>query len=267
MQQGIKLKAFDFIKDKRYRIIRHLADGGEGYVYLAQDVFHNNQICVVKQMFQSPAELKGIEKDYQLFSGLYHPNIVQVLDFFWDGDVFYVVMNYIAGESMKNYLKKLGQPMHELKVLEWTTRLAQILDFLHTRPTPIIHADIAPDNIVITNGGDLIIIDFGIARSNFEAIGLREGYSAPEQMNGVLNVACDVYSLGATMYKCLTLKDQPEPGYDPRKDNPSISPRIADLVKRATAGKTSSMFGFVKGRYKDMAELLEAIDECYITAS
>ncbi len=266
MQQGIKLKAFDSVKDNRYRIIRFLADGGEGYVYLAQDTFNANQVCVIKQMFQEPFELQGIEDDYQMFSGLFHPNVVQVLDFFWDNNIFYIVMNYVAGQSMKDYLRTLSAPMEELKVLDWILRLAKILDFLHTRPIPIIHADIAPDNIVITPKNDLVIIDFGIARSSFEAVGLREGYSAPEQINGILNISCDVYSLGATMYKCLTLQEQPEAGFDPRNDNPNVSARIAEIVKRATNPKRKALFGLIKGRYENMEEFSEAIMNCYVSA-
>ena len=264
MQSGIKLQPYSLLKDNRYRIVRHLADGGEGYVYLAQDIANNNQVRVIKQMYFEACELEGIEKDYQMFSGLFHPNIVQVMDFFWENHVFYVVMNYVAGSSLKNFLKQAAKPIDELKVLDWATRLAHILDFLHTRPTPIIHADVAPDNIVLTSRNDLILIDFGIARSNFEAVGLRPGYSAPEQMQGILDESCDVYSLGATMFRCLTGRNQAAPGEDPRAYNDLISTNTANLIKKATHGKRDSLFGMIKGRYHDMAEFLEAISESYV---
>jgi len=261
--RGLQFKNFEVVNE-RYKIIRLLATGGEGYVYLAQDLSSGSQACVIKQMFQSPSELKGIEEDYQLFSGLFHPNIVQVLDFFWYQDIFFVVMNYLAGQTMKQYLNKHGQPLEEIKALRWMERLARILDFLHSRPTPIIHADIAPDNIVVTNKEDLVIIDFGIARSSFEAVGLREGYSAPEQLDGLLDTSCDVYSLGATLYKCLTLRDQPEPGFDPRNDNPNISSSTAQLIKKSTAKSKTSMLGLKKERYLDMEEFLEGVSNCFI---
>lgn len=267
MRAGIKLDAFQHIRESRYRIIRHMADGGEGYLYLAQDTHNANQVCVIKQMFQEAYELDGIEEDYQVFSGLFHPNIVQVFDFFWEDDVFYIVMNYVVGQTLKEYLSTLERPVDELKVLGWGNKLAHILDFLHARPIPIVHSDISPDNVMITKKGDLIVIDFGIARSNFEAIGMREGYSAPEQIeDAIVSPASDVYSLGATLYKALTLVDQPYAGADPREHNPSLSPVIANFIKKCTAEKTSSLFGLIKGRYKNMLEVIDAISECYIGA-
>ena len=265
MKQGIKLKPFDMVR--HYRIVRHVADGGEGYVYLAQNTGNNNQICVVKQMFNSADELGNIERDYQLFTSFFHPNIVQTLDYFWDDDVFYIVMNYVAGQTMRSYLNKQKEPINEILTLSWISKLANVLNYLHGRRPQVIHADIAPDNVVITPNNDLIIIDFGIARVNCDAIGMREFYSAPEQIeSGKLSPSTDVYSLGATAYKCLTLKDQPSPGYDPRKDNARITPKVAEFIIKATAAKPTGLFGFVKGRYKDMEEVLDALSECYVNS-
>lgn len=263
MQNGIKLKSFDLIKNDQYRIVRYLTDGGEGYIYLAQDVYKNNKICVIKQMFQHPSELAGIEEDYQLFAGLFHPNIVQVMDFFWENGVFYIVMNYIAGNTLAKLLKTKNEPLGELQILEWLNKLAHILDFLHMRPMPIIHADISPDNIMATPQNDLILIDFGIARATFEAIGMREHYSAPEQLSGTLSPATDVFSLGATAFKCLTLKELPSPGFDPREYNPKLSKQVSKLIQKATAPTTTSLFGLIKGRFGDMQEFIYEIHECY----
>jgi serine/threonine-protein kinase len=263
MSQSLLLENFTVVNG-RYRIIRLLSRGGEGYIYMVHDCLNNNQICVMKQMYLGGDELMGIEKDYQLFSGLYHPNIVQVLNFFWENGVFFIVMNYVAGENMKDFLRRQTKPLDEGTVLKWSLKLAHVLKYLHERDMPIFHADIAPENIVIAPNGDLILIDFGIARSGFEAVGLREGYSAPEQMNGELDASCDVYSLGATMYKCLTLKDQPFPGADPREVIPTISPRVAELIKKATAKSKSSFLGLVKNRYSNMEEFIEGVHRCYV---
>ncbi len=262
--QSLLLDNFQIINN-RYRVIRLLSRGGEGYIYLVQDSLNNNQICVAKQMYLGQNDLYGIEKDYQVFAGLFHPNIVQLLDFFWDNGVFFVIMNYVAGETMKDFLRKQGQPLDEVKTLNWALKLAHVLRFLHNRPNPIFHADIAPENIVITPNQELVIIDFGIARSGFEAVGLREGYSAPEQMDGILDPSCDVYSLGATMYKCLTLKDPIGPSADPRLENPKVSPRTAELIKKTTAKSKTALFGFVKLRYANMDEFIEAVHECFIS--
>ena len=262
--ESLLLDNFHLVNE-RYRVIRLLARGGEGYVYLVQDSYNNNQICVMKQMYLGPSDLQGIEKDYQLFSNLFHTNIVQVLDFFWENDVFFVIMNFIAGENMKDYLRKLSKPVEEAKVLNWGLKLAHILRFLHNKkPLPVFHADIAPDNIVIMPNGELVLIDFGIARAGFDAVGLRENYSAPEQMNGILDASCDVYSLGATLYKCLTLKDQPDPAADPRKDNPNISNKTAELIKKATAKSKSSFLGLVKNRYANIDEFIDGIHQCFV---
>lgn len=265
MHKSLIIDNFTLVRG-RYRVIRLLAKGGEGYVYLVQDTIKNNQIAVMKQMYFGPSELKGIDIDYQIFSGLIHPSIVQVLDFFWEEGVFFVIMNFVVGETLREFLNKQTSPVEELKMLNWGLKLCHILRFLHSRPTPIFHADIAPDNIMITPNGELTLIDFGIARVGFEAVGLREGYSAPEQVNGILDESCDVFSIGATMYKCLTLKDPKEPDMDPRKENPKLSPRVADLVKRATGKSKSLLFGLIPLRYRNMDEFIQGIHQCFVGA-
>jgi serine/threonine protein kinase len=254
--QGTLVENLQLVK-KRYRIVRLLSRGGEGYIYLAQDTLNNNQICVLKQLYHSLFELGDIQDDYGVFCDLYHPNIVQVLNYFVHQ--FFVAMNYVPGISMKDHLRRRNKPMEEMKALDWSQRLAGAIRFLHKRPTPIIHADIAPDNIMITPAGELVLIDFGIARLGQEATGIREHFSAPEQMDGTLNLSCDVYSLGATMFKMLTLENQPEPGYDPREINPSISPRTAELIMKATAPSRSALFGLIKKRIQDMDEMSSQI--------
>ncbi len=263
--QSLILDNFTLVNG-RYRVIRLLSKGGEGYIYLAQDTLNNNQIAVMKQMYFGVDELQGIEQDYQIFSGLFHPNIVQVLDFFWDQGTFFVVMNFVAGETMKDFLRRQTEPIDEIKVLNWALKLSHVLRFLHARPRPIFHADVAPENIVITPNQELVLIDFGIARSGFEAVGLREGYSAPEQMNGILDESCDVYSVGATMYKCLTLRDPVNSDADPRIENPRVSPRVAEFVKKATAKSKSMLFGLIPLRYKNMDEFIEGIHKCFVGA-
>ncbi len=263
---ALLLENFQLIKN-RYRIIRLVSRGGEGYLYLAQDALNNNRICVMKQMYHSQEELMGIENDYQTFSGLYHQNIVQVLDFFWDLDTFYVVMNFIAGETLKENIKRSG-PVQEIKVLNWSLKIAHVLRFLHNqKPNPIFHADIAPENIMITPSGDLVLIDFGIARAGYEAVGLRENYSAPEQMQGILDSSSDVYSLGATMYRCLTGQDQMAPEADPREIVKNISPKTAELVKKSTAKDKTAFFGFVKKRHANIDEFIDDLKECLTGSS
>ena len=262
--RSLLLENFQLIHN-RYRVIKLISRGGEGYIYLVQDTLNNNQICIAKQMYFGIEDLDGIEKDYQLFGGLLHPNIVQILDFFWSDGLFFIIMNYVAGQTMRDFLRRESQPLDEIKVLNWGLKLAHILRFLHNRPNPIFHADIAPDNIIVTPNQELVLIDFGIARSSFEAVGLREGYSAPEQVNGILDPSCDVYSLGATLYKCLTLKEPEEPNLDALAVNSQVSSRTSSLIKKATAPTKSALFGLIKMRYADMDELIGAIQQSFVS--
>jgi len=263
---GLLLKSLQVVKE-RYRIVRLLSRGGEGYIYLAHDLLNNNQICILKQMYFSPEQLKGIEEDYQIFGGLFHPNVVSVLDFFWEnGRTFYVVMNYIAGQTVREYLKEQNGPINEQTVISWAISLSNTLKFLHTRQVPIFHGDIAPENIMITPRKELVIIDFGIARVSFDAVGVREGYSAPEQYEGEMSSSTEVFSLGATLYKCLTLQEPNDVHLEPRKFNPTISPKISNLIKRATSPHKSGvlgMLGLLKCRHTNIQEFITELTECY----
>ena len=265
---GLLLKSLQIVKE-RYRIVRLLSRGGEGYVYLAHDLLNNNQICILKQMYFGPEQLSGIEEDYQIFGGLFHPNVVNVLDFFWEeGRTFYVVMNYIPGQTLRTYLKQQKKPINEQTAISWALSLSNTLKFLHTRPVPIFHGDIAPDNIILTPRKELVIIDFGIARVGFDALGVRDGYSAPEQHKGELSSSTEVFSLGATLYNCLTLQEPREGQLDPRDSNQTISPKIANLIKRATAPSKSgvlALLGLLKGRHSNIQEFITELTECYVS--
>jgi serine/threonine protein kinase len=212
-----------------------------GTIYLAQDTRFSTRNCAVKEMldtFTSPIEradaVRRFEHESDILAALQHPNIISVFDRFTEGQRHYLVMPFIKGRSLEEHLVELGGYASEAKVIEWTLCICDVLEYLHSQQPPIIYRDLKPSNIMVTDTGRLILIDFGIAR-NFvpraqgTMIGT-PGYAPPEQWQGMAEPRSDLYSLGATMHHLLT-------GIDPR----SRPPFVFDPVRNIKPALSSSI--------------------------
>ena len=147
-----------------------------------------------------------------------HPAIVRIVDIIDDGDVIYIIEDYIEGETLASILESNGAQPQEL-VIKWAMQLCEALEYLHTRKPPIIYRDMKPANVMVKPDGNIKIIDFGIAREYKESgladtvcLGTR-GYAAPEQFGGKgqTDARTDVYCLGATLYHMVTGQNPGEP--------------------------------------------------------
>ena len=204
---------------QRYRIIGPLGKGGFGAVYKAEDVQLGNRLLAVKEMGQSSLSQQEImeaaenfKREAHILAALKHPNLPSIYDHFSEGGRWYLVMDFIEGETLEEHLSK--EPEGHLSVeetLQIGIQLCIVLSYLHSRQPPIIFRDLKPANIMVIPEGHLYLIDFGIAR-HFKPGQTRDtiafgsaGYAAPEQYGKAQTTArSDIYSLGATIHQLLT---------------------------------------------------------------
>lgn len=230
-------------------IIRQLAFGGLSAIYLAQQ--NNKQIVVIKEAVvpgnaDEETRKKAAEHFYreaQFLMTLSHPKIAKVLGHFADEGRDYMIMQYIQGQDLRQLIKQKGrQP--ELRVVEWALEIVDILAYLHSQTPPVIHRDLTPDNLVLDQNGELVLIDFGAANqfvgtATGTLVG-KQSYIAPEQLRGKASCASDIYSLGGTLHYLLTGEDPlPLASSHPLELNNLISGELDDLVAELTQFDTA----------------------------
>ncbi len=207
----------------RYRITGMVGQGGYGAVYKAQDLRRNAALVAIKSINLhglSPEEIieatDTFNREVSLLSGLTHPNLPRIYGHFTDPEHWYLAMDFIAGETLDEYLSKVRRG-HLSVELYIGIQFCTVLDYLHTQQPPIIFRDVKPANVMRTANGHLYLIDFGIAR-RFTPGQKRDttvlgspGYAPPEQYGTAqTTVQSDIYSLGATLRYLLMGKDASE---------------------------------------------------------
>jgi hypothetical protein len=211
---------------KRYLILRQLGRGGFGSVYQAQDRRHRNRLVAIKEIVAShlderaTAEAIGaFHQEASLLSALRHPGLPQVYEYFSEQGCCYLVMQFIEGETLDVLMsREPGGRLSLTQVLDVACQLCDVLEYLHTRPTPIVFRDVKPENVMLErSSGRVYLIDFGIARRfkpgqsrDTMALG-SPGYAAPEQYGAAQSTPqADIYGLGATLHHLLTGCDPSE---------------------------------------------------------
>ena len=241
----LPLKSNFELQKGRYKVGVELAAGGMSAVYLGYT--EKNAKVVIKETVVPPNtdSLKKnkcrelFQREARLLASIDHPKICKVLDCFVEDERDYIVLELIPGLSLRQLVNK-GGAQNESTVLNWCIQICDILDYLHSHTPPIIHRDISPENLILSEKGDIVLVDFGAANIlASEATGTMIGkqcYMAPEQIRGKAICQSDLYSLGATIYFLLTAKD-PLPLSQSKVDTAgkSITPELQTLVERLTA--------------------------------
>ena len=251
----------------RYEITRRIGGGGMGAVYLAKDRNLGDASRAVKEMVEAHLDplqhekaIGDFKRESLLLTALEHPSIPTIYDYFYDESLgrFYLVMKYISGGDLASRLRNApGGRIDEKTVTDWGMQVADVLQYLHTRPKQIIYRDLKPANLMIDgNTGRVMLIDFGIARwvkqeeKGVTAVGTM-GYAPPELFAGRVEARSDVYSLGATLFHLLTgadPQDNPLLIFDfaknprPRQIVPSISSEFEQILMRAVEYKPEDRF-------------------------
>lgn len=199
------------ILKNRYRIIRLLGKGGMGSVFLAFDQNLEMEVAIKSNHNPSPESTTQFFQEARLLAALHHPNLPRVIDHFLLNGDEYLVMDYIKGQDIQEYLDQNHRFTLDT-VLTYAKQLGDAVHFLHCQNPPIIHRDIKPANIKLDAKGNCILVDFGIAKSGSSsqatsagAKGYTPGYAPPEQYgNSRTGPYSDQYSLAATLFHMLT---------------------------------------------------------------
>ena len=281
---SVKQLASGTVLNGRYEIVRRIGGGGMGAVYLAKDRNLGDAPRAVKEMVESHLDPTQHEKaigDFKreslLLTSLEHPSIPTIYDYFYDEHLgrFYLVMKYISGGDLASRMRAaIGGRLDEKTVTDWGMQVADVLDYLHSRPKPIIYRDLKPANLMIDgNTGRVMLIDFGIARwvsqheKGVTAVGTM-GYAPPELFSGRVQPASDVYSLGATMFHLLTgadPQDNPLLIFDfsknprPRQITPSISSEMELILMRTVEYRPEDRYRTAGELRNELASHLEKL--------
>jgi serine/threonine protein kinase len=206
---------------QRYQILGQAGQGGMSTVYRAVDSQLGDRVVAIKELQpteQSQAEdaeaAAGFKREAIMLARLCHPSLPSIHDHFLEDGRWYLVMDFIAGETLEDYLQRAaGQGLPVAKVIHIGQQLCAVLEYLHNQRPPIIFRDLKPSNIMLTPDDRLYLIDFGIARffkpgqhGDTEHLGTH-GYAAPEQYSTSrtqTGTRTDLYGLGATLHHALT---------------------------------------------------------------
>ncbi len=239
------LKKGHSLQTGKYVVQMQLSSGGLSAVYLAQ--MPDKALVVVKEAALPGSVEEGaltkarelFKREAQILQGLRHPRIARVIDYFVESGRDYLVIEFVPGESLRQTVRKFGA-QSELTVLTLARQVAQILSFLHSQDSPVVHRDITPDNLMLKDRQDIVLIDFGAANTYVgTATGTligKQNYIAPEQFRGKASIQSDYYSLGCTMYYLLTGQDPEALSVSrPREKRPELAEDIDQLVACLTS--------------------------------
>ena len=248
----------------KYRILSPLGSGGFGTVYLAEDTWIDKKVAL-KVPHKQNLDFSEMVKEPRLLASMSHPNIVTVLTAEKQEEVFFIVMEYVTGETLEQIILREGA-LDLNRALDFTCQICNAVD--HAHRAGVLHRDLRPGNMLVSDTGMLKVTDFGtsrfleIAAHGTTVIG-SPPYMAPEQFHGKAVFASDVYSVGVTMYQMLTGSlpyDTPAPAdierlmrkaliTAPRLRNSKIPQRISDIILKALDPDLTT-------RYQRAAELL-----------
>ena len=251
----------------KYKILATLGSGGFGTVYLAEDTWIDKKVAL-KVPHKQGVDFGELLREPRLLASLNHPNIVAILTAEKQENVFFIVMEFVPGETLEAVIARDGA-LELSRALDYTCQICNAVDHAHRHG--VIHRDLRPSNVLVADRGLLKVADFGtsrfleIAAHGTTVIG-SPPYMAPEQFQGKAVFASDVYSLGVTMYQMLTGAlpyDTPSPAdldrlmsgellSAPRLKNPKVPKAINDIVLKAMAPD-------IHRRYQRAGELLDDV--------
>src|SRR5690349_18841739 len=251
----------------KYKILSTLGSGGFGTVYLAEDTWIDKKVAL-KVPHKQSVDFGELLREPRLLASLNHPNIVTILTAEKQENVFFIVMEFVPGETLESIIAREGA-LDVARALDLTCQICNAVDHAHRQG--VLHRDLRPSNVLVADRGLAKVADFGtsrfleIAAHGTTVIG-SPPYMAPEQFHGKAVFASDIYSLGVTMYQMLTGAmpyDTPTPAdldrlmrgelqTGPRLRNPKVPKAINDIVLKAMAPDIAS-------RYQRATELLDDV--------
>lgn len=256
-----------------YRIMSKIGSGGTGDVYLAYHM-RLEKYVVIKKIKENFAGSINVRAEVDILKKLKHSFLPQVYDFLQTGSTVYTVMDYIEGNDLERYIKT-GYVVDEQTLIKWLRQLCEVLEYLHSQVPPIIHSDIKPGNIMITNEGNVCLIDFNIsfgADDSSQISGISIPYASPEQYEKarlfvnkmeyrgiILDGRSDMYSLAASFYHLMT-------GVPPSAPNQYTTPlsQFDILYSQGLVNILEKAMSYnVSDRFKDISVMKKAVNSIY----
>lgn len=261
----------------RYKLIKKLGSGGMADVYEAEDTVLGRTVALKilhAQFAQDENFIARFRREAQSAAKLTHNNIVSIFDVGEEAGTYYIVMEYIAGTTLKQVIQQ-DAPLSTEKTIHIAGRIAKALEFAHEHD--IIHRDIKPQNVMITQNGEIKVTDFGIARLGSSSTMTRTGtilgtahYISPEQaQGGLVGPASDIYSLGVVMYE-MTTGELPFRGENPVSvalkhiNETPLTPRsvFSAIPENLEAVIMKAMSKNPNDRYQTARQLQEDLQRC-----
>ena len=247
-----------------------------GAVYEAIDLRLDTVVALKETLFTEERLRKQFEREARLLARLHHQALPRVSDHFTEGTGQFLVMQYIPGEDLFEMQARRGSGFTQADVLRWADQLCDALDYLHTQDPQIIHRDIKPQNLKLTQRGQVVLLDFGLAKgsagqmsvvtTSASIFGYTPNYAPLEQVQGLgTDPRSDIYSLAATLYHLLTnvkppdalsraaaiVNAMPDP-LVPAETVSTVNPSIARVLDKAMSQKRDD-------RYESANELRDAL--------
>ena len=255
--------------DHRYEVQQKIGVGGMADVYRGKDTLLGRPVAIkiLHQNFGSDQDFVArFKREAQAAGKLNHPNVVSMYDVGFDQGFHYIIMEYVSGCTLKEYIQHHGDQVTVQEAVKITVAIAEGLE--HAHMMGIVHCDVKPHNILITDSGRVKVTDFGIARAINSATTMMytnsvmgsAHYISPEQASGKsINVSTDIYSLGVVLYELLTgevpfrgetpvsvaLQHVKDRVVAPRIKNPMIPPQLEQVVLMALEKEPGKRFGSI----------------------
>jgi hypothetical protein len=248
-----------------------------GAVYEAVDQRLDTTVALKETLFADERLRKQFEREARLLARLHHPALPRVSDHFSEGDGQFLVMQYIPGDDLSEKINRKRGPFPSDQVLTWADQLLDALDYLHTQDPQIVHRDIKPQNLKLTPRGQIILLDFGLAKGQAGEIsrvttaasifGYTPNYAPLEQIQGLgTDARSDLYALGATIYHLMTgvkppdaltraaavVNGQPDPLVLASVANPSVPPATDQVLAKAMAQNRDQRYSSAADMRKDL---------------
>ncbi len=247
-----------------------------GAVYEAVDLRLDTVVALKETLFTEERLRKQFEREARLLARLHHQALPRVSDHFTEGDGQFLVMQYIPGEDLFEMQGRRGSAFPQADVLQWADQLCDALDYLHTQDPQIIHRDIKPQNLKLSARGQIVLLDFGLAKgsggqmsvvtTSASIFGYTPNYAPLEQVQGMgTDPRSDIYSLAATLYHLLTnvkppdalsraaaiVNGLPDPLTPADAISPQVSRAVASVLEKGMSQKRDE-------RYASAEEMREA---------
>lgn len=274
---GTTLLAPDAILQSRYRVIQHLGKGGMGAVYEAIDLRLGHRVALKQTLTNDQEQWQQFEREARLLASLNHPALPRVTDYFTEGHRAFFVMQFVEGGDLAEIIAQQPGPLPCHAVIAWADQLLDALIYLHTHERHIIHRDIKPHNLKITRPSQIVLLDFGLAKTQTadpsgsltctSVFGYTPRYAPLEQIQDQgTTPQSDIYALGATLYHLLTgvkppdalaratalVSARPNPLKPANEINEAVGAELAAVINRAMAQNPNE-------RYASAAEFREAL--------